>query len=438
MTSRTLNSRQVEILTWVGAGCPDRVWPDNAHRTSARALASRGLVTIRGRGPTWAVTITDAGRAFLEDGDASLPDSKELKRRARDQNSAHAITPQSLLAALVAGDGTHTVSDPSRNVRSAYRRAIAALSQQDLPPGARVTHKGRDRGDLVIKIVEASQASPQPAELSIPTVLDLNLEVIKALKQRLQGVKVAAASQERVLLLHQALALEADRRGYACTIPADGPTLIIRIGEVDAEFSIHEEKVRVQKVVSEETTAVRYDWQRAPLQSVEEWSGRLRLTLQDGWNPSWWADRKHGTLDSRLSQALHVAEKWADQVRQSRETANLARQERNRLWEVAVVKAKAAYLGALNRERMNAQVVAFTHVAGLRSYAAALEAAISDLSDEQRDQASDWVSWIRADADRQDPLMRFDQLRFERPDELPTREVDRFMPRGMTSYQPPA
>jgi hypothetical protein len=36
-----------------------------AHRVSAAALRSRGLVKISGRGPTWRATITDAGRRLL-------------------------------------------------------------------------------------------------------------------------------------------------------------------------------------------------------------------------------------------------------------------------------------------------------------------------------------------------------------------------------------
>lgn len=67
MTQGTaINGRQLEVLRWIGAGCPDREWPDYTHRISARSLTTRGLVTIRGHGPSWTAAITDSGRAYLE------------------------------------------------------------------------------------------------------------------------------------------------------------------------------------------------------------------------------------------------------------------------------------------------------------------------------------------------------------------------------------
>jgi hypothetical protein len=47
--------------------CPADTDPDGfTHRIIARALDNRGLVRINGRGATWAVRITDVGRARLE------------------------------------------------------------------------------------------------------------------------------------------------------------------------------------------------------------------------------------------------------------------------------------------------------------------------------------------------------------------------------------
>jgi hypothetical protein len=51
-----------------------------AHRVSAAALRSRGLVKISGRGPTWRATITDAGRAFLS---PAAHDDRAIDSRGR-------------------------------------------------------------------------------------------------------------------------------------------------------------------------------------------------------------------------------------------------------------------------------------------------------------------------------------------------------------------
>jgi hypothetical protein len=61
----TLTERQVSILRWIADGCPPGVTEGDFHRISAAALRNRGLVTITGRGATWAAKATTAGRDYL-------------------------------------------------------------------------------------------------------------------------------------------------------------------------------------------------------------------------------------------------------------------------------------------------------------------------------------------------------------------------------------
>ena len=37
-----LNQRQLDVLRWIGDGCPDRDWPDQSHKLTARSLAGQG------------------------------------------------------------------------------------------------------------------------------------------------------------------------------------------------------------------------------------------------------------------------------------------------------------------------------------------------------------------------------------------------------------
>jgi hypothetical protein len=41
-----LGDRRVAVLRWIGDGCPPRDWPDESHKNTARALASRGLAEV--------------------------------------------------------------------------------------------------------------------------------------------------------------------------------------------------------------------------------------------------------------------------------------------------------------------------------------------------------------------------------------------------------
>ena len=60
-----LDDTQVVVLRWIAAGCPDGVMPGHAHKVSAAALRSRGLIRTRGRGSAWRAELTDRGRAYL-------------------------------------------------------------------------------------------------------------------------------------------------------------------------------------------------------------------------------------------------------------------------------------------------------------------------------------------------------------------------------------
>lgn len=63
-----LTDRQVEVLRWIADGCPERSWPDETHKSTARALQGRGLTEVSRKRKVWTATITEAGRHYLEDG----------------------------------------------------------------------------------------------------------------------------------------------------------------------------------------------------------------------------------------------------------------------------------------------------------------------------------------------------------------------------------
>ena len=63
-----LNERQVTVLKWIGEGCPAQDWPDESHKNTARALASRGLVEVSRKKKIWTATLTSTGEYYLEHG----------------------------------------------------------------------------------------------------------------------------------------------------------------------------------------------------------------------------------------------------------------------------------------------------------------------------------------------------------------------------------
>jgi hypothetical protein len=76
---RPVTPRQVEVLRWISEGCPPGRWPDESHKTSARALAGRGLAKVSGPKSAggWSATLTDAGRHYLAHGGYPPPPPPE-------------------------------------------------------------------------------------------------------------------------------------------------------------------------------------------------------------------------------------------------------------------------------------------------------------------------------------------------------------------------
>lgn len=69
MSTSHVNERQREVLRWIAEGCPDREWPDESHKHSARALANRGLVRVSRPGGRWTAVLTADGQHFHEHGE---------------------------------------------------------------------------------------------------------------------------------------------------------------------------------------------------------------------------------------------------------------------------------------------------------------------------------------------------------------------------------
>lgn len=253
---KQLSHSQIEVLRWIADGSPERDWPDYGHRVSARTLASRGLVVVRGRGEGWRAEVTDRGRQVLAGGLGSS--SRGTSRKPREP--ADGPTGAELLRALVDEAGELRVDAPRREVRAAYRRALAAIAREQVPEGKRVTHTGRDKGDLVIRLVDADVVRRPDEPVALPTVVDDAHEVVRHLRQNIGGLDIAEASRQRVLLLVQSIADECARRGHVARVSSAATTTFELA--VDAEavgITIYEERDVVEIPAADDLAAARYD-----------------------------------------------------------------------------------------------------------------------------------------------------------------------------------
>lgn len=430
----------MDILQWIADGCPERDWVAFSHRISARSLATRGLVKVRGHGPTWTAEITETGRAVLAGERDERPELKVQGRRRPRQSAVTQprISGHDLLNQLIESGDRLTVENPASDVRAAYRRALAALPREEVPAGKRVTFTGRDKGDLVITLTD-NPAPPEPDPvIPVPDHVNPKNPLIAHLIQHPELMPVAAASHDRALRLVQALHDECQRRGHHIR-PGSGTTLELVISDEVLPVALTEETQKAHRPPEEEIATAKYDWQRIPARETREFNGRLVLTLEPKtYHASSWADRQRWSLESRLSKLLKQAEETAHARVMDREMRQRERQAKRQQWEQSRPLAEAAYLDHVNRQRLDEQLAGYEKARRLREYADDIERTVLDGSAEpDQAQIAAWLAWIREEALRLDPLIHPEQLHYFKSAQLPARELSTLMPDGMDYSYPP-
>ncbi len=72
------------------------------------------------------------------------------------------VTSDELIDQLNSADGEIYIADPSERVRAQYRRAIYDAKERGLvPEGLQLWHTGRDRGDMVIRLLKRHTRPPR-------------------------------------------------------------------------------------------------------------------------------------------------------------------------------------------------------------------------------------------------------------------------------------
>ncbi|MDX1873301.1 hypothetical protein SBI67_14350 [Mycolicibacterium sp. 120266] len=330
---------------------------------------------------------------------------------------------------------------PTDRERARYRRAIHHLiTDHQIPEGFVLRHTGRDRGDLVIRLIrEADEPRPTPPPQVVvpPSTVQVSGEV-RAVASTVR-MAVTDPSRERALRILQAVTDECASRGWTLgRDPRDDRRFQITTSECSFELSLREELVDREVPDDEKLGAAKYSWQRVPLHVRKVGSGRLTLQLGQYYRTKSWSDRRRWTLDSKLGALFaeldgRVAE--ATTQRQQRE-ADLARRQQE--WDTAVLDAKQAYVVDLNRQRLQEQAVQHAQAQALRDYAAALDDVIAGCADASATEPiRQWQHSALDEADRIDPTNHPDMLCSLEPDTIAPDDYAPFMPHGMHAHRRP-
>ncbi|MCK9928829.1 hypothetical protein MXD62_16865 [Frankia sp. Mgl5] len=434
-----LNARQLEVLRWIGDGCPDGVMKDHTHKTSAAALDWRGLVAVSKKGGVWRATITDSGHHYLKHGDFPPAGQTPTPRPPQPERSVATPAPkpktrpsagkppkpsvsEQLVAAVIAAGGVLTID--TRADKTDYEARVKAANRWNkVPVGQQLVYQWADSSWRMREIRLEDLPAWRMAVLEpipVPAMLHKAHPVVVALRdgEVIKGIK-GATTRQRALRLVQALAAEATKRGYQVRVAKNAESTYGRRGERQPEadltvtmdgqavgMAIRQEIDRAKHTATEAEMAhygtLRFRW---PPKYDETPTERLAIHVLgrfEHWQ-SEWSDRK-GPLEDCLARILQEIELRAAAAEEAWLAAEEAARERRRQWEAAMAKAKVDHREAHRAKVLEQQMVAWRHAGQLREYIVAMEERIASMDGAEAETAAEWLSWATEHVARVDPL----------------------------------
>lgn len=407
---RPVNDRQLEVLVWIVAGCPSGVMTDSSYKTSAAALAGRGLVVVKRRRGSWSAEATEEGRFFAEHGRyPSTPDAAGTRDRDRRTGSGSPV--KQLIAQLVDGSGVVEGMDRAR----AEMLISSAIRYGKVPAGHYLVNASTGWADGRVELCPLP--AWLPAELPSPVVRDRLTKphpAVAALRDDRLRLQFGPGPRQRALRLLQALVTCAVGREFTATTgdtrtgkALDGLVLVRRGHRVEVRVVQQYDTVPHPPTQKELRDAERHSWVRIPTHDRVP-SERLSITL-----PQYEAYRRHSFrdtassgLEEQLGEVLREAEMRIVLAERSREQRERAERERRRRWqevhEAAVVAAREQH----RADVLTSQAEQWHRLQAIDAYLDALRQRITDLTGEQAEAALEWLEWAQAHRERVDPLRR--------------------------------
>lgn len=426
-----LNERQRVLLERLAAGEESGAWVPGEWR-SAYALRDRGLVTVRKSGGDVHVEVTEAGRSYLQHGrhpdDPSFDDDgvqesagpsasakggtrRVVARRKRSPTPyserpvarARRVKAQELVDRLIA-QGRVRLADLDGDEVVEWRRVVDYAKRQGLEPQGRRIEKVRF-GTRGLELFLAEGPHPNARSLRpkagasvvpVPARLGSLHPAVAALRDDDRQLVMPSELRRRSLLMLQALAAEAVRRGY----------------EVRPSRSYYSRREGGVDVVVEgfaRTVTLRQEF---PQSTNPERSARLVVELDHGRSdrPGRWRDRKTRVLEDALGLILGEIQERVLEDAQRRKIEERAKTERAVRWRAAVEEAKERAVHDQLAEVLREEAERWREAAALDEYCTALERRLGELGGAMDESAlvsaRRWLEWAYGYARAIDPLTR--------------------------------
>ncbi|MGI5180137.1 hypothetical protein ACQEVZ_27805 [Dactylosporangium sp. CA-152071] len=282
-------------------------------------------------------------------------------------------TPAALLQLLEANDGVVSVIDPPQEVRAAWRSVLHLLRRDGhIPDGWHLLHRGRDSGDLVIELRPGEHPSQRyrvsPSEpITVPDELVDPHPVVDALRDQPHRLPASQRNRSRALLLLEALAREALRRGHE--VHASTPPTLMTVAASGASYGVE---------VFESSGA--------------RWELRLAVRIDGpGKGADEWADYAKRPVEQELSAIL-------DEIDQRAAAVAAEQRDRERREEERLRREQEAILTRHRARLLHDEVLAWRQAQDIRWHCDQMVAAGLSPRDE-------WLTWARRYADDLDPTV---------------------------------
>ncbi|MFG2825644.1 hypothetical protein ACGFX4_40220 [Kitasatospora sp. NPDC048365] len=410
-----LNDRQLTVLRRICEPGEPVTSTDSHLANSVYALRRRGLVTTQWEGGGWTASATLAGREHVSRANDPTPtpspaaDPANAPTAGPTTDAAETTTAQEaarLIADLEQAGGTLRVPDPAPDERARLRRVVhSARAGGALPPGRRLSFTGRDRGDVVIQLLDGqrpSGAAERPTPIPVPDALPA--EAVHA-TVRDCPLQVCADCRARALRILHALATAAEQQGMTVAPAAEERQTLV-IASLGSEFPIvlTESTVEVPDLDS-----VEYAWQRVT-EHTRAPSHKLDISLSYDWAQRGrryqWGDRRRWRLEDRLPQVLREIQQRADAARDQRLAHERQELETKLAWHAAMDRARHDLVHSHRLDRLREQVDAWHEAVRVRAYCDALRQHLAQAPapDPEARAVLEWVAWACAHADSIDPI----------------------------------
>ncbi|MFJ5221053.1 hypothetical protein ACIP98_41230 [Streptomyces sp. NPDC088354] len=428
-----LNDKQLEALKLIASAKGSHPVQD-VHSGVLWALEQRGLVKTGYAGGRRNTVVTADGRFYIKHG--KHPNQAEAdKERLRQDPAQAALAPAdgaALIARIREAHDVLTIADPGPRTRGRWKAAYYhALHQQHVPTGFALRLAGRDKGDMVLRLIDqAAEAEGQPPAvpaIDVPEDLPtrphpLIARTLKALGRSrdvadsrghadVVPIHVSRPLADRALRIAHAVITEAVQRGYEVATSSDPRRedthrLVIRIGAHAFPWEIIERTTGVphEPTPQELRETAKKPWVRIPKYDQKP-GGRLMITAPDRSSystPTYQhSDAKRWTLESRLGHFLYDIETAAQRAEERLKESERQEAARRRHWYRVVREGRDRQVRQHRAAVLSDQVARWREAEQILAFCTAVRAhRASDMTQEEEA----WLDWAEHHAQAIDPL----------------------------------